>query len=138
MTTFIPPARRLLIAGAVVGALAMAGLGGAGQAGAAPSTRSPEAAAHAGCLKGLTHAQRVVARYNGLSNRLARLHASEAQATAAGQARRAAHLAKLINHETAVRTRMSHSKALARATKKVTSTSACAAVPAATTSSVSA
>jgi hypothetical protein len=120
MRTVITSVGKLLIVVTALGALSVATLAGAGQAGAAAS---PKSTARSTCMQHLTRNQEIVANYTWVTTRLARLNTLEAKAQAAGHTRRAAYLQKMIAHEQAVKTRMSHSKAFVRASKAIKSTS---------------
>lgn len=114
MRTTISLTRRLLTSTVVFGALSVATVGMAGQAGASTTTPTTahgatpgvQAHRHLVCTNAQKrHAKRVESG-QGLSKRLTTLEAREAKAKAAGHQARAAYLAKVIAHDQAVRARL--------------------------------
>jgi hypothetical protein len=100
--------RRVLTVAAMSGALSVATLGVAGQAGAATTSTTSGGQAHPQLCTNANgrraHGAKLVAVSTG---RLNRIKAMEAKAQGAGHSKRAAYLEKVINHDQAVLARQS-------------------------------
>ena len=100
--------RKVLTAAAMSGALSVAALGMAGQAGAASTSTSSGGQAHPQLCSNAKGRQAHGAKLVATSTRrLNRIKAMEAKAQAAGNQKRVAHLQKVIAHDQAVLARQS-------------------------------